>query len=134
MRDRELDRINAAEIFVIHQMLATRFAMRFLSELSFERGSYLIKHRHCGQAQMATLLFEPGAGLRVDQSEQDQSGIVSQIRHNSIEMLTRAHHRPEMANDGGIIELRERGFGDHLQRFAGRVRNKVQVKRVHACF
>ena len=38
-----------------------------------------------------------------------------------VKMLLRTHHRPEMAHDIGIVELRQCGVGDHLQRLAGLV-------------
>ena len=36
-------------------------------------------------------------------------------------MLPAANHRPEMAYDIGILELREGRFGEHFERFAGRI-------------
>jgi len=61
----------------------------------------------------------------------DQAGIGRQLAHDAVEVLLAAHHRPEMADDLGVVELRERGLGDHFQRFAGRIREEVEMEPGH---
>ena len=55
----------------------------------------------------------------------------SHDRHDPVEMLLRTDHRPEVADDFGVVELGERGLGDHLQRFAGRIRQEVKMQAAH---
>src|SRR5258708_2661254 len=46
-------------------------------------------------------------------------------------MLLRTDHRPEVANDVGIIELGKRRLGDHFERFACRIRHKMEMDAGH---
>jgi hypothetical protein len=57
-----------------------------------------------------------------DHRIEHQPRIGRNIAHHPVEMRLTAHHRPEMAVDLHILELGERRFGDHLQRFAGGIR------------
>jgi hypothetical protein len=45
-----------------------------------------------------------------------------------LEMRFAAHHRPEMAQRLDIVELRQRGLGDILQRLAGGVGEKMEME------
>ena len=67
-------------------------------------------------------------GLGIDQGEQHQARVGGNICQNPVEMLLRAYHRPEMPDNVGIVELRQRGFGDHLQRFASRIGEEVKME------
>ena len=80
------------------------------------------------QAERAAALLEPAAGLVVDQGVEHQPRIGGEILDDPVEMLQRADHRPEVADHLGIVELRERRLGDHLERLAGRVREQVEVQ------
>ena len=78
------------------------------------------------------MLLKPLAGLGIDEGIKHEARVRGEIGHDPVEMLERAHHRPEMAADIGIVELRERRLGDHFQRLAGRIRDKMQVQTIHA--
>ena len=83
------------------------------------------------QAKQAATLLQPGAGFGIGEGKQHQSGIGLELVHDAVKMLARADHRPEMPRDIGIVELRERRLGDHLERFAGRIRQEVEVQAGH---
>jgi hypothetical protein len=82
------------------------------------------------QAERAAALLESPAGLVVDQRVEHQAGIGGEVLDDPVEMMQRADHRPEMADHLGIVELRERRLGDHLERLAGRIRQRWRCSRV----
>ena len=102
-----------------------------LAEEAFERGVDRIERGDRGQAERGAALLEPGPHPAVDQREQHQPGIGGDLRHDPVEVVLRADHRPEVADDVGVVVLGERGLGDHLQRLAGRIREQVEVEPVH---
>ena len=52
------------------------------------------------------------AQLAVYQREQDHPRASLNFGHDAVEMRFRSHHRPEMAHDLDIVELRNRRLGD----------------------
>ena len=111
--------------------VAARPPDRFLAEMAFQRLGHRIQRRNHRQAERPAVLLQPLAGFRIDQGEQHQARIGSQFGQDPVEMLLRAHHRPEVADDFGSLELRERRLGDHLERFAGGIRQEVEVEPAH---
>ena len=114
MRDGELDRLDPLEIGLIHGVLATRTAMCLLAERLLQRRRDMVEDRHGGQALLRADLFQPGTRVRIDEREEDQAGICLEFGHDPFEMLPAPDHRPEMAHHVRILELRERGLGQHL--------------------
>ena len=119
MGNGELDRLDPGKIGIVHQMLPPGPCLGLLAKHIFKRRRNSIERGDRWQAQRAATVFQPRAGLMVDQGKQHQARIGRDICENPVEMLLRAHHRPEMADNIGIVELRQRCLGDHLQRFAG---------------
>ena len=130
MGDGELDRFHAVEIGLVHGVLATRAAVRFLTQRLFQRLGHPVENRHGGQAELRTGFFQPMARFRIDQREQHQAGIALEFGKDALKMLPAANHRPEMANDVGILELGKRCLGQHFQRFAGGIGQQMQVDAV----
>lgn len=77
------------------------------------------------------MVFQPGPCFGVDQSEQHQPRIAGNFRHDPVKVLLRADHRPEVADNVRPFELGKRRLGDHLKRFAGRIRQEVKMQTRH---
>ena len=75
----------------------------------------------------ATLL-EHRARRRVDQSEDDEAGVLRDLLEDALKMRFGADHRPEVADRLDIVILGERRLGDVLQRLAGRIRQQMEVQ------
>ena len=131
MRDGELDRIDAAEIGVIHHVLAPRAPLGLLAQQCFQRVGYRIERGHAAQTERAAPLFQPLADFGADHGEHHQARIVADFPHDPVKMLLRSDHRPEMAHDIGIVELRECRLGDHFQRFTGGIRQEMKMEPLH---
>jgi len=95
--------------------------MRFLAERFLQRLRHTVEDRDRGQTQLAACFFEPRASVQIDEREQYEPRIALELGQDPFEMLPAANHRPEVAYDIGILELREGRFGEHLERFAGRI-------------
>jgi len=118
------------EIGLVHRVLAPGGGLGMLAERGFERIGHRIECGDKWQAKRTAALFELYPGLGIDQGEQHQPRVGGDISHDPVEMLLRADHRPEVADHLGPFELGERGLGDRLERFAGRVRKQVEVEPV----
>jgi hypothetical protein len=89
-----------------------------LPERGLERFDRGVEHRYHRQAQGVAVLLEPDPGIGVDQGVEHQARVRGDLGHDPVEVLARADHRPEMTDHLGPFELRERGLGQHLERFA----------------
>ena len=68
------------------------------------------------------------AGSAVDESEKHKPRILRDLGQDALQIRLGTHHRPEMLDRLDAVILRERGLGEHLQRLAGRVREKVEME------
>ena len=130
MRDGELDGLDAIEIGLVHRVLAAGPTMCFLAERLFQRFGHPVEDRHCGKTQLAASFFQARAGFRIDQREQHEARIALEFGQNPFEVLAAANHRPEMAHDVGILELRERRLGEHLERFTGGIGEQMEMDAI----
>src|SRR5690606_24608610 len=128
MGDGELDRVDPREIGRIEGMLAPGAALGRLAAHGGERVEHRIEHRYRMNAASPALLFERTANLRIDDRVEDDARAPLDILEDAFEMAFGADHRPQVANRADIVELREPGGPDHVERLAGRIREQVQVE------
>ena len=121
MGDGELDCLDPIEICLVHGVLPARPTMRCLAERLLQRLRHPVEDRDGGQTQLAACFFEPRASVQIDEREQYEPRIALELGQDPFEMLPAANRRPEVAYDIGILELREGRFGEHFERFAGRI-------------
>src|SRR3546814_7756848 len=76
MRDRELDRIDAREIGGVEHMLPPGARLGLLAEHRRQGIVDRIERRHRGQPERATTLFEDAPRRAVDESIDDEAGIL----------------------------------------------------------
>ncbi len=131
MRNRELDRVDARKIGIVHQVLPARAALCALIEQRFQRVGYRIERRNAAQAERGAALFQALADFSADHGKQHEPRMDAHFAEDAIEMLLRPDHRPEVAHDIGVFELRHRRLGDHFQRFARGIRQKMKMKPLH---
>src|SRR3546814_17580542 len=81
-----------------------------------------------GQPERATTLFEDAPRRAVDESIDDEAGILGDFLKDALEMGFGAHHRPEVTDRLDIVILRKRGLGDVLQRLAGRIGQQMEMQ------
>ena len=132
MRDGEVDRVDAGEIGFVHHVLATGAGLGLLAEPVLERESHRVERRDVRQAERAAAFLAAAARLVVDQRVEHEARVSGEILDDAGDLVDRADHRPEMADHLGVVELRKRRLGDHLERLAGRVGEQVEVEESHA--
>ncbi len=127
-----MDRVDPGEIGLVHHVLAPGPSDRFLAQLASSATVTASSAATIGRPSARQCSSSRLPRVRVDQCEHHQPGIRGQFVDDPVEMRLRAHHRPEMPDHVGVVELAERRLGDHLERLAGRVRQQVEVKPGHA--
>ena len=132
MRDRKLDRFDACEIGRIKNMLTPRLGLDRLTEHRRKRVEHWIKRRDARQAERQAARFKTITQIGIDQRIKHQPRILSYFIERAQHMSLAAHHWPKMADGFDAVKLRQRGFGDILERFAGRVGQKMEMKSRHA--
>ena len=73
-------------------------------------------------------VYGTNTGIRAVAAGEHEAGIGGDFAHDTIEVLHRAHHRPEMLHRLRAFESRQAGLGHRFQRFAGGIRDEMQVK------
>ncbi len=132
VRDGVLNRLDAGKIGGIKHVLATRPGLRGLAE---HLGESVDNGINCGnhwQAKGAAFRFKRPAHIGVDHRIEYQSGVLGYFGHDPGQMAFGTNHRPEMLDGLNRVELRKRGLRDSFERLSGRVRDKVEMKAVHA--
>ena len=129
MRDGELNGLDPGEIGPRQAHAGGRAgALDCWPSISSSAPSTASSAGTAGQAHGATAVLQQAANLEADHGEHHQPRVGRDFGQDPLEMLLRAHHRPEMADDIGIVELRQGRLGDHLERLAGRIRKQVQMQ------
>jgi hypothetical protein len=132
MGDGIVDRLDPFEIGLIHDVLAARPSLGMLAQCIFERGNSGIEHRHHRQAERDAALLQPGPDIGISEGEEHQPWIGTDFAHDPVKMLLGTNHRPEVADNFRTFELRQGRFGQHLERFAGRIRQEMKVQARHS--
>ena len=131
MCDGVVNRIDPAEIGFIHRVLAARPGAGVLTQRIFERCDCRIQNRNHRQPERTATLFELDPDLGIGEGKEDEARVGPDLAHDPVKVLLRADHRPEVAVDLGPFELGQGGLGQHLQRFAGRIRQQVEMQARH---
>ena len=83
----------------------------------------------------SALRLKLAAQFRIDQREKDQARLVADMIDHALQLPLAAHQRIEMLMHGHAFELGTHRFGDRVERFAGRIRNQMQMKiSIHKSF
>ena len=112
-------------------MLAAGAGLGLFAQQVLKHGGHRIERGNRGQGQRAASFLQPVSQLGINQSEQHQTRMRRNFAQHAVHVLLAADHRPEVSRDLGIVELGKRGLGDHLQRFAGGIRQKMDVNLGH---
>jgi hypothetical protein len=128
MRHGVLDRLDAREVSLVHQVLTAGAAACRLTEHHLQSVDHRIQRRDRRQTHRRTTRLQPLADRALDPREQHQPGPFADFGQNAVEMTVGTDHRPEMFERFNPIELRECRLGHRLERFARRVRDKVKVE------
>lgn len=126
-----MDRVDTAEIGLVHRVLAAWSRPRMLPQSIAQRRHGSIKNWYDRQTKRAAAFFKFYSDVSIGQGKKHQSGIGADLAHDTIKMLLRPNHGPEMAIDLGSFELRQGSLGQHLQRFARGIRQKMKVEARH---
>ena len=97
----------------------------------FERADRMIEYRDHRQPQNSAAFLKLVAQFHTGHGIEHQTRIGDDLAHDPVKVLLRADHRPEMPDYVRAFELRQRGLGDGIQRFAGGIGQQVQVKPGH---
>ena len=131
MRDSELDRLDPGKIGRIHHVLTAGPGMGLLVQQPLQRTDHGIERPDHRQAQLGAAPLQPIADIQTCEGKQHQARIGRDITQNPFQMLLRTDHRPEVAHHVCAFALGQGGLGDHLERFAGGIRDEVDVKAGH---
>lgn len=102
----------------VEHMLTAGTSLGLLAQQLRQRIGHGIERGDKGQTECGTASLKLTTQFAIDQRKQHQSGVVGYFGQDTLEMRTVAHHRPEMAGNGDIVELGQRRLGDILQRFS----------------
>jgi hypothetical protein len=94
--------------------------------------SHRIEHGNGVYLAAPALLLELAADDAVHQSIENEPRPPLDVVEHAFEMAFGADHRPEVALHLRAFKLGEAGIGDHLQRFASRIREEMEVELGHA--
>ena len=126
--EREGHRVDAGEILAVEQMLLARHAAALAAEIGGERADHRIEHRDRRHLQAAATFLQQLAQRVVDHREQHEAGIGLDPGDDPLDLAAGAHHAPDMLDRLRFVELHETGPRHRMHRFAGRIRDQMQVK------
>ena len=113
-------------------MLGADPAGAWRAEIALQDLQHRLEHRGAGNADLAAGRLEPLAEIAVDQRVEDDARRFLEVGDDPVELLGRAHQRVDVLDGADVGVLRRSGASDRDQRFAGRVRNHVEVEEAFA--
>src|SRR5216684_4782146 len=106
------------------------------SEMAGESADHRIEHRNDEDAETAAAVLKRAAQRLIDQGEEDNAGVGLDPGDDAVDLRLGAHHRPDMLDRLGILELNEAGARDRVNGVPRRVRHEMKVKAgqsTHPC-
>ncbi len=109
-------------------MLLSGQAAALPAEMTGERADHRIEHGYDENAETAAAILQRAAQRFIDQGEEDDAGIRLDAGDDAFDLRLGAHHRPDMLDRLGILELDEAGARDRMNGVARRVRNEMKME------
>ena len=123
--------VDSRKIFAVEEMLFARQASALAAEIGGKRADYRIENRNGRRLNSATALLKQLAKSIADEGEQHDPAIGFDPGDHPLDLTARAHHAPDMFDRLRPVELDETGSSHRMNRFSGRVGNKMKVKPRH---
>ena len=128
MGEREVQRVDAAEIVGVEHVLGADAAGRARAEIGLEGGKHRVEHRDARNAEAAAALLQHGGERHVDQRVEHDAGRVLDLPQRPVDLRLRADQRVDVLDRMRVLVLRRGGARDVDQRLAGRVGDQVQME------
>ena len=132
VQDSEIHRFDAIDIMAIHNMLTARQVLAFNAEIPAQCGYDRIKQRHARDIEFAASLLQLLAQLGIDQGEHDDAGIGGDTGEHALQLILRAHQRPQMFNRLDVAKLRHGAACHRDHRFTRGIGNQMKMKTAAA--
>src|SRR5690606_28440440 len=129
--ERKGHRVDPGEILVVHEMLSARKPAALAPEMGRESPDDGVEDRNCRNLEPPAALLERHAQRFVDESEQHDAGVGLDSGQNPLYLALGAHHRPDVLDRLGILELDEAGTRDRVHGIAGGTGGEVAMEAAH---
>ena len=119
MRQGVIDRLDPAEIFLVHLVKRAGPAVRLLAQITGHHGHRIIKHVAVRHLQTTTAFFELATDVLVKHRIKNNSGIAFDIGQDTRQLRVGSDQRPDMFMGTHIGKLRDTGARDAINGFPG---------------